>query len=64
MTYVGRPCVGIVCRKKDGTTYTEWYHAQAFNYPAPSVDEWVKDKMWWKGRVFDTMNIMCIVRAI
>jgi hypothetical protein len=63
MSMTGRPCVGIVYKTKEGTTYTEWYHAQAFNYPAPSAHEWLKDRMWWKGKIFKTMDIMCIVRA-
>jgi hypothetical protein len=62
MTLVGRPCVGIVYKTKKGTSYTVWYHAQAFYYPEPPVEQWVKDRLWWKGTNLSE-EIMCVVRA-
>lgn len=62
MSLVGRPCVGIVYKTRKGLTYCEWYHSQAFNYPEPPADQWVKDRLWWKGTNVSE-DIMCIVRA-
>ena len=62
MSMTGRPCVGIVYKTRKDTTYCEWYHAQAFSYYEPSAEQWVKDRLWWKGMNISE-DIMCVVRA-
>jgi hypothetical protein len=59
---IGKPCVGIVYKTLRDTTYCEWYHSQAFNYPEPSAETWLKDRLWWKGKHLKE-EIMCVVRA-
>ena len=66
MTLTGRPLVGVVYKTWKGITFTEWYHAQAFNYPEPSVKEWLDDELWWNSKIgphFNGTKVMCIVRA-
>lgn len=60
-----RPLVGIVYKRPDGFTFTEWYHQQAFVYPEPSAEEWVNDRKWWQDHVRPWYNnmMMCVVRA-
>lgn len=58
MTFVPiHPEVGIVFKKKDGTTFTQWYSSTENNWQ--SVNEWIADALFFNS---DPGNIMAIVR--
>lgn len=66
MTFVSKhPAVGIVYKKKDGTTFTQWYGPTENSWR--TVNEWIADAFFFNGvycRSVDVpSNIMCIVRA-
>lgn len=66
MSLVDKPCIGVVYKTDRGITYTEWYHQQAFNYPQPTAEQWLDDKLWWNrkiGNFFNGTKTMCVVRA-
>jgi hypothetical protein len=49
MTFVSdTPCVGIVYKKKDGSTFTEWHHTLGIAWHTPP-EIWVKRALYFSS---------------
>ena len=60
---VGEPCVGIVYKKKDGSTFTEWYHNLRIAWHTPP-EIWIKDNLYFsKVSPIEFPKPMAVVRS-
>ena len=61
---VGEPCVGIVYKKKDGSTFTEWHHALGIAWHTPP-EIWVERALYFSKVLPDNIwpKPMAVVRS-
>lgn len=63
MSMIGKPCIGMVYKKANGTTYTDWYHQEANTWYTPE-EVWVKDRLFFaKISRYNWPRLMAIVRS-
>lgn len=63
MTFVPiHPEVGIVFKKKDGTTFTQWYSSTENNWQ--TVNEWIADALFFNREYCKYFNIPGNIMAI